>query len=293
MKNVAATTFAVSLERAFWLGLLVFFLFSQFAWSNELTQTPGGFITEKPALSQNTAEAPVSSATAFPQAELSQDFLMQDSPLSKPTAEDTTELTVVAISGAGKECTSSGNSEIGSQSCLERKEDGQFAESKLEWENFGNESKRQIVTENYFSDGSVSGKETIRLKTLFRTTEGGNILKQKDFFDIVKQPAQGLITRELIIKEYGKDGEVSKITWAHYREIGDKKAGLAHHAVLYYQNGQLSSGFANQYKNGKVSDILLNYDPVRNPNLRLEQTGATKWANWIDQLVHRTPVSIA
>ena len=85
--------------------------------------------------------------------------------------------------------------------------------------------------------------------------------------------------------------KIKKTVWAHYIETGEKTAGLAHHAVLYFQDGKLNSGFANRYKDGKLVDSLLNYNPERNPNLRLEKTGVLKWTRWIDQLISQAKPS--
>jgi len=224
---------------------------------------------------------------------LTQDFLNESSPLSKPSESlKPQDISFEEVKGQGKQCTAAGDTGQGSQSCLKRNEDGSFAEIESHWEQFGNESKKQVITKNYGSNGDQMSEETIRIKSSHTSLADGKKILEKESIDIVKQPAQGKVTRDLIVKNYEK-GQLTKVTWAHYIEnpnIGALKAGLAHHAVLYYEKGQVKAGFANQYNNGRVVDTLLNYNPAKNPNLRLELTGITKWSNWIDQLI-QTPLA--
>ncbi len=234
---------------------------------------------------------PAEAHAAAVQPEMTQDFLTESSPLSaaQPAAKlSNADVSIVAVKGPGRDCSSSGDASEGSQNCIVRSSDGSFSESAADWENFGDESKKQTVVRHYNSNGESAGEDTIRIKTSYRSNPGNVKQKEREFYDLVNQPSQGLISRDLVVKEYNSQGELKKITWAHYVEIGTRKAGLAHHAALYYEDGKLTSGFANKYKNGKVVDTLLNYDPVKNPNLRMEKTGALKWANWIDQLIHTT-----
>ncbi len=246
---------------------------------------------QQPAVAVSEAATSTTTSANPSSAEMPQDFLTDHSPLSKPTPEPekaVTEATVIAVSGPGKECSSTGNQENGSQSCVEKNLNGSFSEKISNWENFGNETKKQTVLRYYSSNGNPAGEDTIRIKTLYLNQDDGVKRLGREFYDIVSQPAKGLITRDFIIKTFDSLGQIAKITWAHYREIGFKKAGLEHHAVLYYKDGQLSSGYADKYKDGKIIDTFFNYNPEKNPNLRMEMTGITKWAGWIDQLTHST-----
>lgn len=246
--------------------------------------------------SQQTKSIDSEAPKSLPNDTEPQDFLSDSAPLSKASPEQQpqtgSDVSIVAVTGAGRECSTTGDSSQGSESCLDRKADGSFSESTTNHENFGNEKKEQTVIRYFTANGESAGEDTTRIKTSYRDNEDGSKQKEREFFDIVNQPPRGLITRDLIVKEY-RQGELKKVTWAHYLEIGTRKAGLAHHAVLYYEDGKLTSGFANKYKGGKVIDTLLNYDPTKNPNLRIEKTGVLKWAGWIDQLIHTTSAASA
>lgn len=220
------------------------------------------------------------------------DFFAESSPLSKPTVEEIApksdiEVSMVAVEGNGQQCSNSGNESNGSKDCIARLPNGNFTESTSNWEDFGDEKKEQIVARHYNVDGASQGQDTLRIKTNYKTDNQGNKQITRELYDTVNQPSQGLITRDLIVKEYDTKGQLKKITWAHYLEIGTRKAGLEHHAVLYYEDGKLISGFANKYKDGKVVDTLLNYDPSKNPNLRMEKTGVLKWSGWIEGLTQK------
>ena len=224
------------------------------------------------------------------QAELPQDFFAHSSPLSEPSSdvplssENVGEASIIQSEGTERQCSSSGDTSNGSESCIQRRADGSFMETHSTHERMGDEKKEQTTINYYQSNGESAGKDTTRIKTSYYSNSE---IVQRESYDIVIQPARGLINRDWIIKEYNSQGELKKTIWAHYIEMGTKIAGLAHHAVIYYEDGKLSSGFANQYKRGKVTETLLNYDPHKNPNLRMEKTGILKWTRWIDQLIHQ------
>lgn len=281
------------------IGLIaiIWAVLSLLGWAEE-SAAPDQTASSQPAITAEKAAESDSKAVASThlQPDMTQDFLMDNSPLSKPEqtaatskkATQTAEPEVLMVNSdkTGHECTSQGDGSNGSKNCLIRDEDGSFSEKTTSWENFGDERKEQTVSKHYNSNGDSAGEDTVRIKTNFHTGLNGQTQKQSEYYDIVNQPPQGLITRDMIVKEYNSKGDLKKITWAHYIEMGTRKAGLAHHAVLYYKDGKLTEGYANQYKNGKVIDTLLNYNPAKNPNLRMELTGITKWVGWIDHLIH-------
>ncbi len=248
-------------------------------------------LSQRPAQSLPESETNESHNSNVSEPPASQDFLSDTSPLSAPTLESTEKATelLLSVDKKGEQCSSSGSAAQGSETCLNKQGDGGFIESTSNWEDFGDEKKIQTIRESYNPEGGLIEAQTTRVKIESVTLSNGKSQKEKEFFDIVRQPVKGAITRELIVKEFDKKGLLSKITWAHYREIGSRKAGLAHHAVLYYQNGKLDAGFANEYKNGKVSDVLLNFDKVKTPHLRIELTGASLWLQQIDNLTHHSP----
>lgn len=251
-------------------------------------------INQRPTVQADTS-AGQQIATASQEEPMTQDFLNEPSPLSKASkASDQQDISFTEVSGTGRQCSTAGDASQGSESCLIRHENGSFAEVESQWETFGNDSKKQTITKSYDADGNQTHEETIRVKSEHKLLADGSRVIEKESIDIVKQPAQGLISRDLIVKNHEK-GKVVKTTWAHYIEnpkIGALKAALQHHAVLYYDNGKVKAGFANQYKNGRVAEALLNYNPAKNPNLRMEMTGITKWASQIDQLVNQNSVSV-
>ncbi len=285
-QNTKIAILAILVSTLFLLSNL--FAFESSSFENTLNQVP---TAQADSGSNEDTQTPQNE----PDSSLTQDFLNDQSPLSKPAAQaENQAIAFTEVSGQGKQCSTAGDASQGSQSCLERNEDGSFAEIEIAWESFGDESKKQTVIKSYTAKGDQVSEETLRVKTSYKTLTDGSRIVEKESLDIVKQPAQGLTTRDLIVRNYEK-GQVSKTTWAHYVEnpsIGNLKAALAHHAVLYYENGRVKAGFANQYKNGRVVDALLNYNPAKNPNLRMELTGITKWANQIDQLVNQNSVSV-
>ncbi|HRK61877.1 MAG TPA: hypothetical protein PLY88_04935 [Candidatus Omnitrophota bacterium] len=293
MNKKPLNTNAIDWERSIQIGVILTLVSTFFILSRLDAFEAMSFETamqQQPTTSvPDTAEAVQKSTPADSESEqLTQDFLNETSPLSKPSESlKPQDISFTEISGPGKQCSSTGDAGQGSQGCLQRNADGSFSEIEAQWENFGDEIKKQIIVKNYDAKGDQISEETIRIKASGKILNDGTRVLEKESIDIVKQPAQGKVTRDLIVKNYEK-GQSTKVTWAHYVEnpnIGALKAGLAHHAVLYYENGKVKAGFANQYKNGRVVDTLLNYNPAKNPNLRLELTGITKWANWIDQLV--------
>ena len=222
-----------------------------------------------------------------------QDFFNDSiSPLSKATQDQQpqtgSDVSVIAVTGPGRECSTTGDSSQSTETCITRNTDNSFSESTTNIETFGDEKKEQTVIRYFTPNGESEGEDTIRIKTNYVEKVDGSKQEKRKFYDIIKQPATGLITRDIIVTENDKKGQLSKATWASYTESGPRKARLDHHAVLYYEGGKITSGFANKYnKSGKVVDTLLNYDP-KNTNLRMEKTGILKWAGWIDQLIHTT-----
>ena len=298
MEKKLRNTDTMDWEKSIQIGLILtlvssFFILSRLdafeatSFETAMQQQPTTSVSE----TEETAQTSTSSDSEGEP--LTQDFLSENSPLSKPDESlNPKDISFTEISGPGKQCSSTGNAGQGSQGCLQRNEDGSFSEIEAQWENFGDEIKKQIIVKNYDAKGDPISEETIRIKASEKMLADGTRALEKESIDIVKQPAQGKVTRDLIVKNYEK-GQSTKVTWAHYIEnpnIGALKAGLAHHAVLYYENGKVKAGFANQYKNGRVVDTLLNYNPAKNPNLRLELTGITKWENWIDQLI-QSPIA--
>jgi len=278
----------IILVTAFWLFAQIPNLFANSATSTE------NAINERPTVQADTPSEQQTPANSQGEP-LTQDFLSDSSPLSKPSENSNPDvISFTEVSGQGKQCSNAGDVSQGSESCLIRNENGSFSEVESQWEAFGNESKKQTITKNYDANGNQTGEETIRVKSEYQVLSNGSRVIEKESIDIVKQPAQGLISRDLLVKNHEK-GKVVKTTWAHYIEnpsVGALKAALVHHAVLYYDNGKVKAGFANQYKNGRVVDALLNYNPAKNPNLRMELTGVNKWANQIDQLVNQNSVSV-
>ncbi len=278
------------------LALFVWGLFISMGWAAVIDerQTISAKDNQSSTSIDKISNTNSSLATKPTQIEMPQDFFAHRSPLSKPSSESPLsygnegEASVIQSEGTERQCSSTGDTSNGSESCIQRRADGSFMETHSTHERIGDEKKEQTTINYYQSNGESSGKDTTRIKTSYYSNSE---IVQRESYDIVIQPARGLINRDWIIKEYNSQGELEKTIWAHYIEIALKTAGLAHHAVIYYEDGKLNSGFANQYKGGKVTDTLLNYDPHKNPNLRMEKTGILKWTRWIDQLIHQAKPS--
>lgn len=249
-------------------------------------------LPQKPA----TEELSTNSQPEFNSSSSNNDFLANNSPLSKPTTPiavkqekidipQTEGSSALFLEKNGKDCTASGNADQGEQVCLERRDNGSFLEETQVWENTGDEVKVQTTMWLYDQNANIVERSTIRKKTEYLRNDAGNKIMEREFYDVLKQPTEALTSRNLIVKQFNADGELSKLSWAHYREIGPRKAALVHHAVLQYEKGKLFSALIDRYDEGKITKNLLNYSAAKTPELNIEKTGLLKWAGYIEQLI--------
>lgn len=265
-------------------------------WSESTVQSAQNSLSsQQPTISADATQNQIHSSSQLGSAnqQIPQDFLSSSAPLSAPTPQaqslpESHSVSVVAVSNGEQQCTHTGSAEGGSESCLSKTAGNHFIESNSAWESWGDESKKQSVVKYYDSDANPAGENTTRIKTIYHTDDLGKKFKEQEFYDIVDMPAKGLIKRDLVVKSYDASGNLTKVTWAHYKEIGFKKAGLETHVVLYYENSKLNSGYANRYRSGKVITTQLYYDPKINADSKIKLSGMNKWIKQIDHLIQST-----
>jgi len=284
-------------------------------------------LTQPPAEESNQTQSPTVQANPIPEtekvmtqaleAQLSQnsvDFLMESKPLSndpsdaseegafpKKTEAETTgalpaELPDLKIPDpensedvamlVSEQCSQNGTSGDGANSCERAYSNGHSATVVTQNANEGDEVKSQTVVEEFDETHTLIYRKTIRHRVDYHYFKAQKS-KEKEFFDIIYQPAGKKTTRELMIYEYFLDtGKTRSLAWTQYKQIGNEpKAGLTYNALLRYsQDGKPERGLAEKWNHGKKTATFINWNRNARSFASLNQEAWGQWEGWIQNV---------
>jgi len=240
------------------------------------------------------------------------DFLMGNSPLAggaatnaapsstlpEPTAVNNvsqTPVTLQVLQGTilektdevamlvSEQCSQNGDAADGSSSCSRVYSNGHHATVLTQNANEGDELKHQTVVEEFDADNTLLYKKTIRHRVDYNYLNDHKA-KEKEFFDIIYQPAGRKATRELMVYEYFLDtGKAKSLSWTQYKQIGNEpKAGLVYHALLRYgDDGSPDRGLAERWDQGVKTETFMNWSRRSKGFATLDQETWNEWEGWI------------
>lgn len=241
------------------------------------------------------------------------DFLMEKPPLTQSTSPDAASPTLVpAMSqqlnpGAvalqvlqglpfqktdevamlvSEKCSQTGNASDGTNSCSRVYSNGHYATILTQNANEGDELKQQTVIEEFDSDQTLLFRKTIRHRLDYNYWNDQKA-KEKEFFDIIVQPAMGKTVREFMVYEYFLDtGKTRSLSWTQYQQVGNEpKAELTYHAMLRYgDDGSPDRGTAEQWSQGKKTETFMNWSRRATGFATLDETNWGQWESWIQNV---------
>ena len=265
-----------------------------------------------PATAQQEAQSSLEKTLEAQLPKTSVDFLMERSPtlsevsttaapqkMPAPTpAPETTPAALQALKGTALEkteevamlvseqCSQSGEAADGTNSCKRTYSNGHHVTVLTQNANEGDELKHQTVIEEYDEDNTLLYRKTIRHRVDFNYLKDQKA-KEKEFFDIIYQPAGRKSTRELMVYEFFLDtGKAKSLSWTQYAQIGNEpKAGLAYHAALHYgADGSPERGIAEQWDHGKKTETFMNWSRRSKGFATLDEETWGQWEGWIQNV---------
>ncbi len=297
----------------------LFFVISLIA----LLSIPGALAREAqaPATTKEPTQ-PVVRATDIPESEKamtraletysstnSVDFLMEEPPLTQSTSMDAaspvaapqtpslpvelqvlqgtavTEVDEVAMLVA-EQCSQNGNAAEGSSSCERVYSNGHRATVLTQNSNEGDELKNQTVVEEFDGDNTLLYRKTIRHRVDYNYLKDQKA-KEKEFFDIIYQPAGKKTTRELMVYEFFLDtGKTKSLSWTQYQQVASEpKASLVYHALLRYgDDGNPDRGLAERWDQGKKADTFMDWSRRSKGFATLDEESWRQWEGWIQNV---------
>jgi hypothetical protein len=239
------------------------------------------------------------------------DFLMEEPPLTQSTAMDTpapslTPETTPVIEDpdhipfsdflgllpekpdevamlVSEECSQSGNAVEGTSSCARVYSNGHRATVLTQNAHEGDELKQQTVIEEFDATDTLLFRKTIRHRVDYNYLNDQKA-KEKEFFDIIYQPAGKKTTRELMVYEYFLDtGKAKSLAWTQYKQIGNEaRAELVYHSLLRYgDDGSPDRGLAERWDHGKKADTYMNWSRRSKGYATLDEETWNQWESWI------------
>jgi len=240
------------------------------------------------------------------------DFLMEKPPLMQSTALDAasptlvpapppashaapTPVTLQVLQGrvvqeadevamlVSEKCSQNGNAADGASSCARVYSNGHRATVLTQNANEGDEIKQQTVVEEFDGDNALLYRKTIRHRVDYNYLNDRKAM-EKEFFDIIYQPAGKKTTRELMVYEYFLDtGKTKSLSWTQYQQVGNEpKAELAYHALLRYGNdGSPDRGLAESWAQGKKIETFMNWSRRSKGFATLDDETWGQWEGWI------------
>jgi len=175
------------------------------------------------------------------------------------------------------------NTGEGTSSCERVYSNGHHATVLTQNANEGDEVKSQTVIEEFDADNTLLYRKTIRNRVDYNYTTDKKA-KEKEFFDIIYQPAGKKTTRELMVYEYFLDtGKTKSLSWTQYKQIGDEpKAELVYHALLRYgYDGNPVRGLAERWDHGQRADTFMNWSRQAQGYATLDEEAWGQWEGWI------------
>ena len=243
----------------------------------QLPTTSVDFLMERsPRLSQNPAGSP-------------QTLLVPKStPKATPVTLQVLQGTVVEEAEevamlVSEQCSQTGTPAGGTNTCERIYSNGHHATVMTQSSNEGDESKRQTVIEEFDSDNMLLFKKTIRHRVDYNYLNDQKA-KEKEFFDIIYQPADKKTTRELMVYEFFLDtGKTRSLSWTQYKQIGSQpKAELVYNALLRYGiDGSPERGIAEEWNHGEKTETFLNWSRQSKGYATLDPETWQQWEGWI------------
>ncbi len=175
------------------------------------------------------------------------------------------------------------NAGEGTSSCERAYSNGHRATVVTQNANEGDEVKSQTVVEEYDADNTLLYRKTIRNRVDYNYLNDQKA-KEKEFFDIIYQPAGRKTTRELMVYEYFLDsGKTKSLSWTQYKQIGaEPKAELVYHALLRYgDDGNPVRGLAERWEHGQKADTFMNWSRQSKGYATLDEEAWGQWEGWI------------
>lgn len=182
-----------------------------------------------------------------------------------------------------EQCSQNGAAAEGTSSCERVYSNGHHATVLTQSANEGDELKRQTVIEEFDGDNTLLFKKTIRQRVDYNYLNDQKA-KEKEFFDIIYQPAGRKTTRELMVYEYFLDtGKAKSLSWTQYQQIANEpKAELAYHASLRYgDDGSPDRGIAEGWDHGKKVETFMNWSRQSKGFATLDEEAWGQWEGWI------------
>ncbi|GEM_PF-1697619 len=168
-------------------------------------------------------------------------------------------------------------------SCRRIYSNGHYATVLTQRSDEGDEFKRQTVIEEYDQEDHLIFKKTIRQRIDFNYFNEKKV-KEKEFFDIIYQPAGKKTTRELMIYQFYLDtGKARSLSWTQYKQIGNEpKAGLSFYATLNYgEDGSPERGIAEKWNAGQKTASFINWSRISGGYASLDENTWNEWESWI------------
>ena len=267
----------------------------------------------------NDSAQPVISATETPEPQKamaqaldayssgnSVDFLIEKSPLTQSTAMDVASpvlipetpaqpVTLQVLQGTiveetdvvamlvSEQCSQNGTASEGSNSCKRIYSNGHHTTVLTQNANEGDELKNQTIIEEFDGGNTLLFRKTIRHRVDYNYLKDQKS-KEKEFFDIIYQPAGRKTTRELMVYEYfPATGKVKSLSWTQYQQIASEpKAELVYHALLRYgADGNPDRGLAEQWNHGKKAETFMNWSRQAKGFATLDEESWGQWEGWI------------
>ena len=200
-------------------------------------------------------------------------------PLLLPPFEKTEDVSMLVA----EKCSQSGSDAEGTTSCRRTYSDGHYVTVVSERLNEGDEFKRQLVIEEYDKADKLLDKKTVRRRIDYNYLDQKKI-KERELFDIIRQPTDKKTTRELMVYEYSPHtGKASSITWTQYKQISDQpKANLNFYALLRYgEDGKPEQGIAEKWDNGQKVVSYMNWNRFSDGYTGWDENTWQEWETWI------------
>ena len=191
-----------------------------------------------------------------------------------------TEEVAVLVS---ERCSQGGNAAEGTNACERVYSNGHHATLLTQSANEGDELKRQTVIDEFDSNGNFLFKKTIRHRVDYLYLNDQKA-KEKEFFDILYQPADKKTTRELMVYEYFPDtGKTRSLSWTQYKQIeNEPRAELVYNAMLRYSaDGKPDRGIAEQWDKGVKTVTFLNWNRHSSSYAPTAPETWRQWEVWI------------
>jgi hypothetical protein len=182
-----------------------------------------------------------------------------------------------------EQCSQGGKTGDGMNSCARVYSNGHRATVLTQNANEGDEIKHQTIIEEFDGNNTLLYRKTIRHRTDYNYLKDQKA-KEKEFFDIIYQPAGRKTTRELMVYEYFLDtGKTKSLSWTQYQQVSDEpKAELVYHAMLRYGNdGNPERGLAERWLQGKKAETFMNWSRRSKGFATLDETSWNQWEGWI------------